>query len=183
MEILDFLEEELKNLPPDYIIYIETTPEKTLEVSNAIVKYFSNKNDKGIIVSANRPSITLLNNYKKNNIDTNKIFIIDCISKSFKADNKTLNVSFVENLSALTDISLSLDEHIKNSTSTKFIFFDSLTTMLLHNKPSILARFIHNILTRMRLNGVGGVIISLQDINNREVRAEIAQLCDKVIKI
>ena len=183
MDILNFLAGELKNLPPEYIIYIETTPEKTLDVSNAIVKYFSNKNDKGIIVSANRPYITLLKNYKNNNIDTKKMFIIDCISKSLNADNTTPNVSFVENLSALTDISLSLDEHINNSSSKKFIFFDSLTTMLLHNKPIILARFIHNILTRMRLNGVGGVIISLQDINNREVRAEIAQLCDKVIKI
>jgi len=183
MDILNILEEELKNLPPDYIIYIETTPEKTLEVSNAIVKYFSTKNDKGIIVSANRPYITLLNIYKNNGIDTKKIYIIDCISKSLNADNKTPNVSFIENLSALTDISLSIDEHINNSTSKKFIFFDSLTTMLLHNNPNILARFIHKILTRMRLNSVGGVIISLQDINNREVRAEIAQLCDKVIKI
>lgn len=183
MDILNILEEELKNLPPDYIIYIETSPEKTLEVSNAIVKYFSSKNDKGIIVSANRPYTTLLNNYKNNGIDTNKIFIIDCISKSLNADNKTKNVSFIENLSALTDISLSIDEHINDSTSKKFIFFDSLTTMLLHNNPNILARFIHNVLTKMRLNYIGGVIISLQDINNREVRAEIAQLCDKVIKI
>src|SRR4030065_2449323 len=117
MDILNILEEELKNLPSDYIIYIETTPEKTLEVSNAIVKYFSTKNDEGIIVSANRPYITLLNIYKNNNIDTNKMFIIDCISKSLNADNNTPNVSFVENLSALTDISLSIDEHINNSTS------------------------------------------------------------------
>ena len=99
MDILSFLEEELKNLPPEYIIYVETTPEKTLDVSNAIVKYFSGKNDEGIIVSANRPYVTLLNNYKKYNIDTSKMFIIDCISKSLNADNVTPNVSFVENLS------------------------------------------------------------------------------------
>jgi len=35
----------------------------------------------------------------------------------------------------------------------------------------------------MRINGVGGLLISLTDKTNREVRAEIAQLCDKVIKI
>ena len=183
MDVADVLAQELNNLPSDSIVYIETTPEKTLEVSNAIVKYFSSRNDKGVIVSGNRPYTTLMNLYRNNGIDVSKMFIIDCISKGLNGDNETRNVSYVENLSSLTDISLSLDEHINNSVSKKFIFFDSLTTMLLHNKPVILARFIHNILTKMRLSGVGGVIISLQDINNREVRAEIAQLCDKVIKI
>jgi hypothetical protein len=35
----------------------------------------------------------------------------------------------------------------------------------------------------MRLKGIGGVIISLQDSSNGDIKAEIAQLCDKVIKI
>ena len=64
-----------------------------------------------------------------------------------------------------------------------FIFFDSITTMLIHNEPYVFARFMHSIFTRMRLNGIGGIMISMTDRTNREVRAEIAQLCDKVIKI
>jgi hypothetical protein len=53
----------------------------------------------------------------------------------------------------------------------------------MHNKPYIFARFVHNVLTKMRLKGVGGILISLQNTSNKEIRAEIAQLCDKVIKI
>lgn len=55
--------------------------------------------------------------------------------------------------------------------------------MLIHNEPYVFARFIHSILTRMRINGIGGLLISISDRTNREIRAEIAQLCDKVIKI
>ena len=69
------------------------------------------------------------------------------------------------------------------STPIIFLFIDSITTMLIHNDPHIFARFIHNILTKMRLYGTGGLIISLEEKTNREVKAEIAQLCDKVIKI
>ena len=84
---------------------------------------------------------------------------------------------------ALTDISLFITERLKNTNGKKFVFFDSITTMLIHNEPYVFARFIHSILTRMRLSGAGGLLISLAEKTNREVRAEIAQLCDKVIKI
>jgi hypothetical protein len=183
MSILEKIEEEFNGLPEDYIVFIETSAEKSFEVSTALVKYLSEKNDRGIIVSANRPYANLLGVYQKNDINVSKMFILDCLSKSQHADTPNEQVSFIANLSALTDISLSLDENMNNMEGKKFIFFDSLTTMLIHNQPYTLARFIHNILTKMRLKGVGGVIISLYDNSHREIRAEIAQLCDKVIKI
>jgi hypothetical protein len=183
MGIFEKIEEEFNDLPEDYIVFIETSAEKSFEVSTALVKYLSEKNDKGIIISANRPYANLLGVYQKNDINVSKMFILDCLSKSQHADIPNEQVSFIANLSALTDISLSLDENMSNTEGKKFIFFDSLTTMLIHNQPYTLARFIHNILTKMRLKGVGGVIISLYDNSHREIRAEIAQLCDKVIKI
>jgi len=184
MDVANKLEEKFSRLPDDYIIFLETNAENSFEVITALVKYLSDKNDKGIVISANRPYSNLVDVYKKNNIDVSKMFVIDCISKSQNADISDDNVVFIENLSALTDISLSIDEHINGVPGKKFILFDSLTTMLIHNKPYVLARFIHNILTKMRLKGVGGVLVSLQDTySSREIRSEIAQLCDKVIKV
>ena len=177
------LEEEYNGIPNDYIVFLETRAENSFEVSTALVKYLSNRNDRGIVVSANRPYTNLVNIYMQNGIDVSRMFILDCLSKAQHAETPADNVVFIENLSALTDISLSLDEHINNTPGKIFIFFDSLTTMLIHNKPYVLARFIHNIFTKMRLKGIGGVIISLQDNSNNDIRAEIAQLCDKVIKI
>jgi len=183
MNPLGKIEEEFSGLPQEYIVYLETNAENSFEISTALVKYLSEKNDKGIIVSANRPYTNLLSIYQQNNIDVSKMFIIDCLSKSQHAGTPNENVMFIDNLSALTDISLSIDEKMRNMEGKKFIFFDSLTTMLIHNQPYTLARFIHNILTKMRLKCVGGVIVSLYDNSHREIRAEIAQLCDKVVKI
>jgi hypothetical protein len=177
------LEEALKDLPDDYIIFLETSPENALELSMALVKYLSNRNDKGIIVSANRPYANLVSVYTRNNIDMSKMFILDCISKSQNAAVAANNVEFIDNVSSLTDISLKINERLNGSEGKQFIFFDSVTTMLIHNKPYVFARFVHNVLTKMRLRGVGGILVSLVDNSNREIRAEIAQLCDKVIKI
>jgi len=183
MDYLAKLEEELRNIPSDSIIFLETTAEKFLDVSLAAIKLLSNRNDSGIIVSANRPYKNLMDFYKKNDIDVSKMFILDCISKNQFDTHNGGNVVFLENASALTDISLQLDERIKIINGKKFLFIDSITTMLIHNEPHIFARFVHSILTKMRLYGTGGLIISLEEKTNREVKAEIAQLCDKVIKI
>lgn len=177
------LKKELEEIPKDYIVLLETSAEKAFEVALEAVKLLTKKNDRAIIVSANRPSVNLLNIYKRNNIETNKVYILDLISKNQNADIEAENVMFIENASSLTNISLSVSQYIKKLDGNKFVFFDSLTTMLIHNEPYVFARFIHSMFTRMRLNGVGGLLISISDRTNREVRAEIAQLCDKVIKI
>ena len=178
------LKEELQILPDDSIILIETTPEKAFELGLALVKFFSDKKDSGIIVSANRPYSNLINVFAKKFIDIKKMFILDCVSKSQNADFQADNVSFIDNASALTDISLSINQRIRETNGLKkFVFFDSIPVMIIHNKSHVFARFIHSILTMMRLNGVSGILISFDDGNNREIRAEIAQLCDKVIKI
>lgn len=183
MDDIKRLEEELKGLPDDCIILLETIAEKAFEIGTASLRFFADRHDKGIIISANRPYANLVNIYKKNDIDTSKMFFVDCISKNQNAEIDANNVAFMENVSALTDISLSINEHISKVNGKKFLFLDSIPTMLIHNKPYVFARFVHHILTKMRLNGVGGIFISLQDKTNREIRAEIAQLCDKVIKI
>ena len=177
------LAEDLNKISDGGIILLETSADKSFETSLASVKHLLKNNDNGIIISANRPYNNLMSVYKKNNIDTSKIFVLDLISKSQNAEIDAKNVKYLENVSALTNISLAINECIKILNGKKFIFIDSITTMLLHNEPYIFARFIHSVLTRMRVNGIEGLLVSLEDRTNREVRAEIAQLCDKVVKI
>jgi len=180
---IEKLKEELRNLPEGMIVLLETSADRSFEISLASVSVMTNKNDNGIIVSASRPYLNLVNMYQNNDIDTGKIFVLDCISKSQNAEVEAENVRYVDNVSALTNISLALNDCIQTIDGKKFIFIDSISTMLIHNKPYVFARFMHSILTKMRLNGIGGILIFLENKSNREVRAEIAQLCDKVIKI
>ena len=55
--------------------------------------------------------------------------------------------------------------------------------MLIHNKPKVLAIFIHSILVKMRLKNMSGILISIEEETNKEILAELTQSCDKVIKI
>jgi hypothetical protein len=183
MDGIEKLKKDLRDIPDDSIVLLEVTPEKAFELGLASVKLLADRKASGIIVSANRPYSNLLSVYTKNGIDVSKMFFLDCISKNQNAEIKADNVVFIENASSLTDISLSINERIKNMNGKRFVFFDSISTLLIHNNPTIFARFLHGVLTKMRLTGSGGIIVSLNGHTNKEIRAEIAQLCDKVISI
>ena len=181
---IEKIKEELGNLPHNHIVLIETTAEKSIEINMHLAKFLSEKNDSGIIVSTNRPYSNLIEIYKENGIDLGKLFFLDCVSKNRRGEVKAGNVAFLENLSSLTDISISISDSISIIQGyKKFVFFDSINTILIQNKPHVFARFVYGVLMKMRLNGVGGVLISIKDDNNTEIRAEVAQLCDKVIEI
>ena len=109
---------------------------------------------------------------------------MDCVCKDPPASVKALaNVIHLGDVSALTSISLAITKSIKNIPSKKFIFIDSISSMLIHNQPVIFGRFIHSILTKLRVLGVGCILLSLEVETDKMVRAEIAQLCDKVVKV
>ena len=178
------LKKEFQILPKDSIILIETTPEKIFSLGLEVVKHFSKISDSGIIVTTNRPYSNLVGLFTKNGVDLEKMFFLDCISKSHNADFKSNKVTFIDNISALTDISVSINQRIHETNGKKkFVFFDSIPNMVIHNNPHVFASFIHSVLTMMRLNGVRGVLVSIKEGNNKEIRAEIIQLCDKVITI
>ena len=178
------LAKELNSSLEGGIVLIETSAEKILEVNLTVVKGISEKKYTQIILSNSRPCKNLLSLYQKSNIDIIKLVIL-CTCCQEKKDNKQEdnNVIHIRSASSLTEISISLSECMESIKDKKFIFIDSINTMLIHNKSNTLVMFIHSILTKMRINNVSGLLISLETETDKEVRAEIAQLCDKIIKV
>jgi hypothetical protein len=177
------LENELLNLPDGWIILLETKAEKSFETGLTATQILTKHDYQGIIISASRPYKNLVTIYTQKKISLNKLVIIDCISKSQDADIPAENAIFLENVSALTNISISVNELINQIQGKKFVLLDSISTMLIYNHPQIFARFIHNILTKIRLKGISGLLLSLDADIDKNVKAEIMQLCDKTIKI
>ncbi len=178
------LVKEFNNLGEGAIVLIETTASKILEVQLTAVKWLSDKKYTQIILSTSRPCKNLLNLYKKNNIDTTKLIILCAVcQEKEKKEQENSKVIHIQSSSSLTEISLALSKCMGSIKDKKFIFIDSINTMLIHNEPNTLAKFIHSILTKMRTNNVSGLLISLEAETDKEVRAEIAQLCDKIIEV
>ena len=182
-KIIDLLRKELVNIE-DFILLVETATGNALDLHLAAVKVLSEKGIYLILLSVTRPYSNLLKLYQENKIDTTKIFILDTVSKGRDAKAKVgEKVICVADPSSLTEISIEITKCFGKVNSDKVVFIESLPTLLIHNKPDTFEMFVHSLLTKMRINKVGGLLISFEDEKNRGVIDEIAQLCDKTIKI
>lgn len=178
------LDQEITDIEDGQVVLLETSAENAVEVGLSAMRIMTTKKATAIFLSASRPCTNILTLYKKNGISTDHLLILDCVCKNPPISIKDLpNIIHLEDVSALTSISLAITEGIRNISGKKFVFIDSISTMLIHNQPPIFGRFIHSLLTKLRLLGVGGILLSLEVETDKMVRAEIAQLCDKVIKV
>lgn len=184
MATLAALKKDLAKTSPEYIVLLETTADRVSEVEMEALKSLTARDRTAIIVSASRPCTNFLGLLKKNGVDTKNVFLLDCVCRTQSVDPPdAANVVHLQSAFDLTNLAISLDEAFRKIQGEKFLFLDSITTMLIYNQPDMFARFIHSVLTRMRGYGIGGVLISLEKETNPEVRSQIAQLCDKLIKV
>lgn len=177
------LKQEMKSLPENWIVVLETSAKKSMQTGIEAVKILTGQNLTGIILSASRPHANLFQLYEKNRIDVSQTFILCCVCNDPSASQKIKNVVHLPSVSALTEISIALSKATKKFKGKSFLFLDSISSLLIHNNPKTLAKFIHSVLVLMRLNEIKGILIAIEDDANREFRAELIQLCDKVIKV
>ena len=163
---------------------LEANADDAFQAGLVSLKMLTRKGYHGIILSATRPYVNLLHVCKENNIETEKMLFLDCISRSeSESQQETPNVIYLEHISDLTNISISIDRAIEQVSGKRFMFIDSITTMLIHTQEKAFVKFVHSVLTRLRIEEISGILISLTGETNREVRAEIAQLCDRIIQV
>ena len=174
---------ELANLK-DYIALVLVDAENYQKKSVELIKEFTEKeNIPGVYVTLNKPFSTMQRILEDAGVDTRKIIFIDSITKTAGGRiTKTHNCLFIGSPDNLNDIALALDQAVKSVPSEdKFVFFDSLSTLLLYNKSGTVGRFSHFLTGKMRIWKVKGIIISLEKESDPVLINELTQFCDKVI--
>ncbi len=174
------LKKELHGLK-EYIALAVVAAKNYQKTNIKIIKHLT-KTEKtpGVYVTLNKPFSTLQSVFKKEKINLDMIIFIDAVTElaggKFK---KTKNCLFIGSPEKLSDISLAMDQAIRAiPTKERFVFFDSLSTLLMYNNIDTVARFIHFLAGKMRIWKVKGIIISLQKKEDKELINELAQFCD-----
>lgn len=172
--------QNLKNFKDSVIL--ATVSAKNYQKTNiSLVNYLTKDlNIPGVYVSLNKPCSALKNIFAKSNIDTRTILFIDSITKTVGGNiKKTKECLFIGTPENLSDLSLAMDQAVTSLPGKeKFLFFDSLNTLLIYNDVKTVARFIHFLAGKMRVWKVWGIIISLQKKGNEDLINELSQFCD-----
>lgn len=183
-KILSKTARALKNFSEGEIVFIETDVQKMMDVHLAIVNLLSKEKYVQLILSASRPCKNLLQLYQQNGIDASRVilFCAQCQEKERQISENS-KVIHLSSSSALTEMAIAVNKSMESISEKKVLFIDSLSSMAIHNSSNLLARFIHSTITRTRIHQVPGILLSLEEETDKELSAEITQLCDKVVKV
>jgi KaiC/GvpD/RAD55 family RecA-like ATPase len=168
-------------------VALATVNAKDYQATNInLIKHLTiEKNTPGIYVTLNKPFETLEKIFNKNKIDTDMVIFIDAVTKTAGGKTeKTEKCLFIGSPENLSDISIAMDQAVTALPSgDRFVFFDSLSTLLIYNNIESVARFIHFLASKMRVWKVKGVIVSLRKDKDKELIEELTQFCDAILDL
>jgi len=151
-----------------------------------IIKHFTeDENIPGVYVTLSKPYKTVEKTLKSKGIDTRLIIFIDTVTKTTDGEfKKTDNCLFIGSPEKLSDISVAMDQAVRSLPSEKrFVFFDSLSILLMYNNAATVARFIHFLSGKMRTWAVQGIIVSLKKEKDNGLIDELMQFCDVKLEL
>ncbi len=187
-DLRDKLEKELKELPRHYIVMLVTDSEKYQDANQNALKLLMESGDsEGIYVTFNRPYETLMVSLAKEKIDVDRLYFLDLITQTTgKRGERTENCIFLPSPRNLTELSIALTQLVERMGDTqgdRFIFMDSLSTMLIYNSAGTVAQFTHFLVSKMRIWNVGMIMVSMEKESDQKLISDLSQFCDKVIRI
>lgn len=172
---------ELKQKNIIELVLVSAT--KYSDISIEILKPLVKRKISGIYLALNKPYDTLIENFK-GKLDTEKLFFIDAVSRTAgsKTERKE-NALFVNAPTSLTEISIAMEQILQITTEDKFLYLDSVSTLLTYNNEATTIKFIHFLINKLRASHAIGIFIVLREKAAEHVVSELAQFCDRVIEV
>lgn len=135
--------------------------------------------EKVCYISINKGADAIIEILKKNKINTNNFFFIDCVTKTIFDIKDKSNCIYLPSPNSLTYISLAIQ-----SSNNKFKYFilDSLSTLLIYHDPNTLGHFVHSIVNQFRIKKDNSIIflISEKDLKSK-LFTKIEPFFDRII--
>ncbi len=184
MRKTDELLKELERLDNEGVLIVLAMPNIYQKVNLKILSFLVNeKGHECVYIALNRPHNKIVKTLEKNKISPSKFFFIDTIYETvYGQPPEAENVLFVSSPHGLTEMSISLNKAMNSlSGKKKFIFLDSISTLLVYNEPLSVTKFAHFLVGRTLASGMKGVFMSLQKESERATINQIAQFVDSVV--
>ncbi|MBU0470739.1 MAG: hypothetical protein KKA62_03870 [Nanoarchaeota archaeon] len=175
---------KLKGLK-EYVALAIVDANKYQKTNIKIIKELVNEGTPGVYVTLNLSYDTIKEIFKKEKINLNQVIFIDAVTKTLGGKTKkTKDCLFIGGPRNLSDISIAMDQAIMAiPKKNKFLFFDSLSTLLLYNNVGVVAKFIHFLSGKMRVWKVKGIIISLRRKQDQDLIEELQGFCDVTLDL
>ena len=172
----------IDNLSPDYSIFLVRSGAMDVKKRNMeIVSALTEMDYTIIIVTTNIPSEIQLRQYDKAGVNTANLFFIDMVTAyaiGKRMENKD-QVHFIERPGDLTKAGIVISNLIKEREGEKLAFiFDTINTMLIYSNQSSVSRFIHFIISKLRIMDSKGFFIMVEKGLESDLVSDFEMLAD-----
>lgn len=147
-----------------------------------LVKELSTVDGKICYISLNTPYETLLDSFKIMGIDASKFYFIDAITKTATIPEESEKCEYVSSPGALTELSLAIS-NLLDSKTFDYLIFDSLSTLLVYENENTVTKFIHQLISKIRVMKSKAVFSILKQDTGSVLLKDINMFADRVLDI
>ena len=149
-----------------------------------VVKYTQDEGLKCVYVTATIPSSVILEQLASEDIPTDHVHFVDCISYMVgTSPEKDTGVLYIESPTMIETIMLKIHTLIKMlGDDPKLVFLDSVNTLSLHNDEKVMQEFVHYLINALRVRKVPTVVLSIVDQTPEDLEIILKLVCDEVIE-
>jgi len=148
-------------------------------VCPAIVRHLNQKTGAGVYVIVNGKADDIRNGLKKQGVDHSKILFIQCGKND---EWRGGDEGGTKHAYTPTEISLTAADEIASG-KYDYLFFNSATMFLVCHDVETTERFMQYLLSKVKLFGLTGVVIALNDEHSKAIVPMLSGLCDEVIEL
>ena len=170
----------------DKRIILALSPSKTYRNNTLqMIREIRKENLQIIVICVNQPAAFLMDFYQRNGIDTKGIFFIDAITQ-FATGMVTEcpgNCKFIAKPNDLTAMGIAVTMTLKKFEQQKaVIFLDSVNAMLIHSSSADLSKFIHFVISKLRIMNIAGVLLAVEKGLDPVLLSQLTTFADELVE-
>ena len=148
------------------------------------IEFLAGKDYQVITIAVTLPYAIAKRNLLQKNVDLSRIHFIDTLTKyslgpNVPAERQCL---FLNNPSDITNLGIAITETLHRVPEGKrCVVLDDISTMLLYSPSDTVLKFLHFMVTKLRLMDVDGILFSVDKVLAPQILAQMQTLMDKSV--
>lgn len=178
LSVRELIDKQASNIE-NPVVLLSVNPMVYQEGVMDAIKYFFERFGTGLYITLNKPSAVLQGIFERGGLTPGSLVYLDSITNT--AERRTESCQFLGRMRELTDLCIALAKMISEE-KVKFVFVDSVSTLLIYNDPKSVARFCHAVSEKLRSLNLPAALVMVEMEEGKDVAAQLAQFCDAYVK-
>jgi len=170
----------------DKRIILALSPSRTYrENTLSMIREVQKGNLHMIVLCVNQPAGFLTDFYEKNGVDPRRIFFIDAITQyaTGVVSDCPDNCRFIPRPNDLTAMGIAVTTTLKKFEQEKnVILLDSVNAMLIHTSSADLLKFIHFMISKLRIMNIAGILLAVEKGLDPVLLSQLSTFADELVE-